>query len=126
MAGRDRIIDAITRDYVKDENGECTTTRTAATSLFHAVRQKKGQWVGDPDGGSEFADLSRAKNTLQSPRVIRDIFTRAARRLLEAGRIGEAEFEQIRKSDRIDSNITVLDLQSGEKIQLLDLLPFVP
>lgn len=126
MAGRDRQIDPILKDYIRDEFGEALTTRTAITSIYHQIAGELGQWVGDPGAGSEFFQLKRAKNPLSSPQVIRDITNRALAPLVNAGDITEPEFEQIRFIDRVDSSVVTEDLQSGELLDIVDLLPFVP
>jgi hypothetical protein len=126
MAGRDRQIDPLTKDYIRDEFGEALTTRTAITSIYHQIVGELGQWVGDPDAGSEFFQLKRAKNPLTSPQIIRDITNRALAILVNAGDITEPDFEQVRSIDRVDSSVFTEDLQSGELLDIVDLLPFVP
>ncbi len=126
MAGRDRQIDPATKDYIRDEFGEALTTRTAITSIYHQIAGELGQWVGDPEAGSEFFQLKRAKNPVTSPRVISDILNRALAVLVNAGDITEPAFEQVRSIDRVDSSVFTEDIQEGERLDHVDLLPFVP
>ncbi len=127
MAGLDRVIDSNTGDYVRDDaTGAVTKTSNASTAIHHQVKGIRGQWWGDPDAGSRLIELERAKSLLRTPQVIADILTQALQRLIDDGRITAPTFEQQRMIDRIDTSITVEDLQSGETLQLRDLLPFVP
>jgi phage gp46-like protein len=126
MPGRDRVIDPLSKDYKADANGLREMTRTARTAIYHQLLGKKGQWMGDPDAGSEFHLLSRAKNPTTSPRVIRDIMTRALQGLIDEGRITVPTYEQERTIDRVTTSLVTIDQQSGETLDLVDLLPFVP
>ena len=127
MAGLDRVIDPNTKDYVRDDaTGSVLKTRNASTAMYHQLVGIKGQWWGDPDAASRLVELERAKSLLRTPQVIQDIITQALKGLIDEGRITGPVFEQTRDIDRIDSGITVEDLQSGETLQLRDLLPFVP
>jgi len=125
MAGRDRRIDPKTKDYIVDDNGFRETTRTAITSIYHQLLGEKNQWAGDPDAGSEFFLLERAKNPIDSPRVIRDIIGRALQPIVDEGRITLATFEQERLIDRVNTEVTTEDIQTGETLDLVDLLPFI-
>lgn len=55
---KSRVIDPLTRDYVRSGGGRATTT-TIATSLYHAIRARRGAWIGDPDRGSYVWRLAR-------------------------------------------------------------------
>ena len=127
MAGRDRVINPITRDYVRDEaTGTSKTTRNASTSIYHQAATRLGQWWGDPKAGSLLYQLERAKSLLRTPVIIRDIFSQFLQPLIDKGAITPPSFESLRRVDRIDTEATVLDLQSGEELKLSDLLPYVP
>lgn len=57
-APRSRVIDPVTRDYVRDGGGRAHT-RTLATSLYHTFGTERGQWPGDPDAGCGLRRLAR-------------------------------------------------------------------
>ncbi len=123
MAGFDRVIDPISRDYVSDSSGGRQKTRDASTAIYHQIITKLGKWVGDPTAGSRFFTLGRAKNPISTPQTIRDISIEALTPLVEDERITEPEFEQERTLDRVLTAINVRDIQSGETLELLNLLP---
>lgn len=55
---RSRVIDPVTRDYVR-AGGTRATTTTIATSLYHAFNTERGTWPGDPDRGCAMRRLAR-------------------------------------------------------------------
>jgi phage gp46-like protein len=125
MAGKSRVIDPITKDYVLDEaRGTVMVVRDARTAIYHQVQTRLGQWWGDPGAGSRLFELERAKSLLRTPIVIKDIFSEALAPLVEDGRITEPAFESLRTIDRIDTSVTTSDMQTGEELELTDLLPF--
>lgn len=127
MAGVTRVIDPNTRDYVADTaRGTNQTTRNASTPLYHQFKTMLGQWWGDPTAGSRFHELRRAKSLLRTPVIIQDMANEAARPLVDAGQITELDFDSERITDRINTSMTATDIQSGEELELTDLLPFEP
>jgi phage gp46-like protein len=124
-AGKTRVLDPITRDYVLDEDrGAVQVVRDARTAIYHQIQTKLGQWWGDPDAGSRMFELERAKSLLRTPIVIQDIFSEALQPLVDDGRITDPEFETERRIDRITTSVTTTDVQTGEELELTDLLPF--
>lgn len=127
MGNVDREINPTTRDYVEDPAiGATKTTRNQLTAIYHQAKTELDQWWGDPDAGGRLKDLSRSKSLVLTPIVIQDIWTELLQPLIDDGRITEPVFESVRKVDRIDVELTVTDLQSGEELKLTDLLPFDP
>lgn len=125
MAGKTRVIDAQTKDYVTNDAGNGTkTTRNASTAIYHQIKTQLGEWWGDPTAGSRMFELDRAKNALASPLVIQDIWSEALQPLINDGRITVPVFETERLTDRVNIEVTSTDLQSGEQLELTDLLPF--
>lgn len=57
-APRSRILDPITRDYVRDGGGR-GYTRTIATSLYHTLTTERASWAGDFDAGCSLRRLAR-------------------------------------------------------------------
>lgn len=55
---RSRVIDPLTRDYVRAGGGRAYTT-TIATSFYHAFNTERGTWPGDPDRGCGIRRLAR-------------------------------------------------------------------
>lgn len=126
MAGYDRRIDPITRDYVDDGAGTFETTRTAETAIYHQVRTPLGSWWGDPEAGSRLHELEQAKNPVTSPIVIDDMLSGALARLVDEGRISEPEILVERDVDEVVAAVTVRDLWSGETLDLTNLVPVNP
>lgn len=124
MAGKDRRIDPVTRDYIADDAGGWEYTRTAATAIYHQVQGELDRWAGDPERGSRFYTLARAKSSLRTPQVVVDIARQALEPLVAEGRITEPEVEIERDRDRIRMQVVVTDLSTGEELDLTELLPF--
>jgi phage gp46-like protein len=53
MAGLDRKIDPVTKDYIADGFGGFETTTTIAPAAYHQLVGKRGFWWGNPDQGSD-------------------------------------------------------------------------
>lgn len=123
MAGLDRVIDPLTKDYVSDGAGGRQKTRDASTAIYHQFLTRLGKWIGDVDAGSRFFTLDRAKNPISSPLTIQDIATEALTPLVDAERITAPTFRSDRSLERVITAIDVTDIQSGESLNLLNLLP---
>lgn len=127
MANLSRTIDPITRDYIADTStGGTETTRNALGAVYHQAKTKLAQWWGDPEAGSRFSDLDRAKSIMRTPIVVQDIWIELLTPLVDAGLITEPEFESERIIDRVNTKVVVIDLASGLELDLTDLLPFEP
>lgn len=57
-APRSRILDPVTRDYVRAGGGREHTT-TIATSLYHTFATERATWPGDFDAGCGLRRLAR-------------------------------------------------------------------
>jgi len=125
MAGTDRVIDPTTRDYVLDETtNSYETSRSARSAVYHSIIGHRGKWAADPEYGSRINELLRTQNSFRTPAVIRDMLNEALSLLIEDGRIAEPEVVIERDKSRVLIEVTVLDLHSGETIDITDLLPF--
>jgi len=125
MAGVDRIIDPLTRDYVLvSATGDWETTRSARTSVYHAILAHRGKWAADSNFGSRLYELARAKNTFRMRAVIADMITEALQPLINDGSVSEPVVIVEREVGRIVVEATVTDLQTDEEIDLTSLLPF--
>jgi hypothetical protein len=125
MAGLDRRIDPLTRDYIFDAStGTWELTRSAETALYHQVVGELENWAGDPDAGSRFYELARGKSTLRTPAVLRDILNECTAPLVAEGRIAVESIRAERQAvDRAAAETTVIDLETGEELDLVNLLP---
>lgn len=125
MAGFDRILDPISKDYLVDtSNNSWQKTRTARTAIHHAILGYRGKWCGDSEYGSRLYELLQGKSTLRTPKVLEDIITEALQRLIDAGRISAPEIITERTLDRTAIEVVVTDLHSGEELDITNLLPF--
>lgn len=123
MAGLDRLIDSATGDYLDDGAGGTKTTRSAITKLHHQLKTPLGSWFGDPLAGSRLHELERSKNSVRSPRVIEDMVRECCLPLQEESAIGEVTFRAERGIDAVEWEANAKDLQTGEDLDLSDLLP---
>lgn len=125
MAGRNRRIDPLTKDYVADGSGSYTYDDDPRTVIYGQVMTRKGQWWGNPEAGSRLWELARAKShSVRAPQTVRDVWSELLRPLVERGRIEEGpEVSATRTIDRIDLTVTVRDPQTGDPVELTDLLP---
>lgn len=124
MAGTDRVIDPVTRDYVEDGAGGWEETRNASTAVYFQVQIEKGNWAGRPGAGSRFHQLARAKSSQRTVAVLSDMAREAMQPLVDAGLISEPTIVVERDVNRIASETTVVDQQTGEELDLGSLLPF--
>jgi phage gp46-like protein len=115
MAGRDRIIDPVTKDYVRDDNGNCETETDGRTSVYHQLTDEKDTWWGDPDAGSDLHKLARAKNGEVALARAADITRAALEPLEEAGVIDQVEVQVERdQANRLVIASQQRSVQSGE------------
>ena len=125
MAGTDRVIDPSTRDYVLDETtNSYETSRSARSAVYHSIMGHLGEWAADPEYGSRINELLRSKNSFRTPAVIKDMVDEALHVLIEDARITAPEVVVERDVSRVLIEVTVVDLQSGETIDITSLLPF--
>jgi len=125
MAGYDRTIDPLTKDYVSDGAGGYVKTRGLATACYHQLQTDQDRWVGDPDAGNESWKVPR-KRTDANVQRIAEAFRSCLQVFVKDGRgaglivqIGEDETGRAVISTRMQ------DLQAGKGTPL-DLTPMLP
>lgn len=125
MAGRSRVIDPLTRDYVVDGKGGRKTTRTVQTSLYHAFQGRRGRWPGDDNHGSDIWRLVRERLTADSPARAENAMRVAAQPFLDEGllRSFEARAEREPITGRLLIETAAVDAQTGP-IDISDIVPF--
>ena len=126
MAGRSRVIDPITRDYVTDGKGGRKTTLTAATSLYHAFQGRRDKWGGDPDHGSDVWRLARDRLTADAAQRAENAMRIAAQPFLDEGMIRSFEVRADREpaTGRILIETAAVDAQAGP-IDLSDVVSLI-
>jgi hypothetical protein len=121
VAGRDRVISQVTRDYVRDDYGSFETTRTAATAVHHQLHGVLDTWPGDPDAGR---DTSKEPSTPDDPNQLagfENSIRDALKRLEVEGRIANVDV-LVEAHDTVPGRTLVAieadDLQSGETLHV--------
>ena len=125
MAGFNRRIDPRSRDYVSDGKGGTLKDRDARTPLYLAIKIQKGLWPLGPEDGSTFHELRRTVSDLTTVRVVVDKTINAVQPLVDAGRVEPPVIRTERILDRINEEVCIVDIQTGEELELTDLLPLV-
>lgn len=122
MPGLTRVIDPVTRDYVRNADGTWKTTPTIATKLHHQLHTELGAWWGDPELGSRLHTLQPGKLTVSIGEEAKDIVEEAVRPFLERGEAEDLVVETGRdERGRLALAASVHDVQHGE-IDLSSLL----
>lgn len=124
MAGRNRVIDPKTKDYVVDGKGGYKYTRDLSTCVYYQMQSDKEKWVGDPDAGNLLWQLRRhgvndntiAKTTL----AVSSALQRFVDKGLATDLLVEAQKDPVK--GRVDWIASLRDIQFGE----LDLTPLLP
>lgn len=123
MPGRDRVLDPISRDYVRDDNGSWKTTRTIATGIYHQLLGRRNQWWGDFAAGSDLYLMEQESNSPGSLELHIERVRSAIRPFEEQGLARDLEVEGERDTrHRQTTRSQVVDVQSGTEI---DLAPFL-
>ena len=125
MAGLDRVIDPITKDYVETATGNFEYTSTAQTAIYHQLNTWLGEWIGDPDAGLDRSAIPRKNNQASLDRY-RDAILQALRLLEVAGRVTNSQVSVTRNPsniNRADVDAVTTDIQNGNQI---DVTPAAP
>lgn len=121
---RDRVIDPVTNDYVSNGKGSWTTTTTAATKCYLALKVARNTWVGRPGQGADFHLLERKDTDAELARA-EAMLQKALQPLIEAGVIANLKTERTRdQAQRHVLNWIATDVQSGAPIAGAEVLPW--
>lgn len=124
MPGRDRKIDPVTRDYVKNGRGGYETTTTIATKVYHQLKGKRGTWWGDPDAGSDCHLIPQKGAGVGGIVFAKNAIRTALQRFVDQGLARDIEVEATSTaSGRIVPRSSITDIQAG-KIDTTGLTPF--
>lgn len=105
-SGIDRLIDPITRDYVRTDNGEWAETADNRTTVLIALSLRIGESPFDPDQGTAIA--ARIKGGIgNSPEFLRAETERVGAQLARAGVLAD-----LRVTVRDDDGVALRD-QAG-------------
>lgn len=114
MAGRDRILDPKTGDYVSDGKGGWQETTDLRTAAWHQLADEKGHWVGDPDAGSDLWKFQRVGASVENENAIKDSVTQALKLFTDAGRAADLVVTTTRDPlGRIEADASLRDVQHG-------------
>jgi phage gp46-like protein len=124
VAGRDRVIDPVTHDYVPDGKGGWATTETVQTAMYHQITGELDRWWGDPDAGSQLFTFRRAKLTKAALGRAANTLEVSLKALEDEGRIDQkrvtVEQDQVQ---RLVIASSAHDVQFGE-VEISNLQPF--
>ncbi|MFA9271081.1 MAG: phage GP46 family protein [Baekduiaceae bacterium] len=127
MPGLDRKIDPITHDYVSDGAGGYEKTSTAQTALQHQLQDELGNWVGDPDAGSNLFKFARGGNSERRAAGLRDGVRAAVKPLVDAGMVADVQVGTTRdQTGRLALQSSLRDVQSGAQVSLVPMLSVGP
>lgn len=121
---RERKIDPITRDYVRDGAGGYVYTTTSATKIFHQIVGRRGSWWANAAIGSDCHRI-RERNLDRGGIVAAENSVRTALQLfIDRGLISDLRVEvEADARGRIALLVEARDSQ-GEQIDLSGLAPF--
>ena len=121
---RGRVLDPITRDYVR-EGGSRRYTTTIAPKLYHAFRAHRGLWVGDPDRGCNFWRLARGTIHRGTRAEAENELRNAVQPFLSEGLARDFTCRvDLSEHRRIVTESSIVDTQAGA-VDLADLTRFV-
>lgn len=123
MAGKDRILDPETGDYVSDGKGGLQTTTDLRTAVWHQVAGKRTKWVGDPDAGSDLYTFERVGNSEDTAIAAKDAMARCLQPFIESGRGADLVVDTDRAPlGRLTVVASMKDVSHGQ----IDVAPFTP
>jgi phage gp46-like protein len=123
MAGRDRIIDPATKDYVKNSTGGYATTTTIGTQIYHQMSTKLGHWWGDPTAGSNL-HLVTQYGAAEDGRVFATNAVKTSlSRFVSEGLARDLRVEAVAINNRISVSSSAVDIQ-GAQVGVSGVTPF--
>lgn len=123
MAGYDRKIDPVTKDYVSDGKGSYVKTATCETAAYHQVQDRFGEWAGDHTAGCRAHAIKRKNNGATMLRL-KDAFHDALQVLVDNGRARDLKVElDLDQYGRRVISTQLTDAQVGP-LDVSNLLPF--
>ena len=123
MAGRDRIIDPKTRDYVKNSTGGYETTDTIGTKLYHQLAGKRGHYWGDKDHGSDLHQVKEHGSGELGLAFAENAVKTATARMVEDGEARDLRVEATAVDGRVSVDASIVDIQ-GAEVAVEGLTPF--
>ena len=120
MAGRDREIDPLTKDYVDDGAGGYENTTTVRTAGYHQLTTERDQWWADRNVGSDLHLAPQLTASATALQFIEDSVRAALQALIDAGLAREQNVivqpdkripdRMLVLADLLDQNSTIVDL----------------
>lgn len=114
MAGRDRLIDPVTRDYIKDANGGYKTTNTIGTQIYHQLAGKRNHWCLDGDAGSDLHEGKHHGTGEDGIAFHEDAVKTALARFIENGQARDLQVEVTAQGNRVSVDASIIDIQGAE------------
>lgn len=124
MAGYDRRINPITKDYVDNGRGGFETTRTLETAVYHQLQGHLNKWVGDPAAGCAAFGVVRkgARSVLHQ---LQDVYTAALLPFVKSGRGADLVVAIDRtQTGALAIRSSMRDIQGRGTLNIDPLLPF--
>ncbi len=124
MAGDDLLI-GDDGDYEDDGAGAFVLTRTVQAAARHALLDRFGEWVGDPDAGRETLGIEGRNSTEAEADLEAESYRVALAKLEADALISDVEITVERVlPTRFQVNVRMRDAQSGGTIEFANLGEF--
>lgn len=123
MAGKDRLINPLTGDYIKAVNGGYATTTTIGTQLYHQLAGKRNLWWGDPDAGSDLHLAKHHGTGAEGVAFNEDAIKTACARFIANGQARDLRVEVTGDGNRINNDVSIVDIQ-GAEVAVQGVTPF--
>lgn len=114
MAGRDRIIDPATRDYVKNSTGGYETTDTIGTKFYHQIAGKRGHYWGDRNHGSDLHHVKDHGSGEVGLAFAENAVKTACAKLIEDGEARDLRVVATAVNGRVSVDASIVDIQGAE------------
>lgn len=123
MAGKDRLIDPVTKDYIKASGGSYKTTRTIGTQVYHQLAGKRGHWWGDHTAGSDLHEVKHHGTGADGIAFAENAGKTALARFVRDGLARDLRVEAAANNNRIKVDASIVDIQ-GAEVAVTGVTPF--
>lgn len=124
MALRDRKLDPVSGDYIKNAVGGYEHTTTIQTKVYHQLKGRRGAWWGDAGAGSDLYLVLEQGVTRDSIIFARNAVRTALQRFVDQGLAKDLSVEAAGDArGRITLTSRITDISAGE-LDISDLTAF--
>lgn len=120
---KDRLIDPVTKDYIKNSTGGYETTETVGTQVYHQLVGKLNLWWGDSEAGSKLHLIKDVGAGAAGIAFAEDATRTALEKFKKQGLIRDIRVEVEAIGNKIFINASVIDIQ-GASVSVDGVTPF--